>query len=386
MATFSITENSMWMSSTVESRHRRSESRHTEATVLDESSFLRMLCLERKRTERSGRPILLVMVSAGERLKYNGEELVSCISQAVANSIRETDTLGWYEEGKTLAVLFTEIGSATENVPLIASKLQKALQDTLTQGQFDALDITFRVFPVDTPSRGNGEQRDLVFYPDLSRGAESRRAARLLKRTIDVAGSLFLLALSWPIFLITAILLKLTSDGLILFRQKRVGQHGRLFTFLKFRSMYSNNDPSIHQEYVARLIEGKAECSQSAGGTAVYKLTNDPRVTPLGRFLRKTSLDELPQLINVLRGEMSLVGPRPSVPYEFERYSLWHRRRVFEVKPGITGLWQVLGRSRTTFDEMVRLDLNYAKAWSIRMDTEILWKTPMAVFRTDGAY
>jgi lipopolysaccharide/colanic/teichoic acid biosynthesis glycosyltransferase len=150
--------------------------------------------------------------------------------------------------------------------------------------------------------------------------------------------------------------------------------------------MHSNNDPTIHQQYVARLIEGKADCSQSAKGPAVYKLTDDPRITPLGRFLRKTSLDELPQLVNVLRGEMSLVGPRPPVPYEFERYSIWHRRRVLEVKPGITGLWQVLGRSRTTFDEMVRLDLTYARVWSFWMDAKILYRTPMAVFRTDGAY
>ena len=119
---------------------------------------------------------------------------------------------------------------------------------------------------------------------------------------------------------------------------------------------------------------------------AVYKLTNDPRVTPLGRFLRKTSLDELPQLFNVLLGNMSLVGPRPPLPYEYDRYDVWHRRRVFEVKPGITGLWQVTGRSRTTFDEMVRLDLNYAKAWSVWLDLKILSRTPMAVVSGDGAY
>jgi lipopolysaccharide/colanic/teichoic acid biosynthesis glycosyltransferase len=118
----------------------------------------------------------------------------------------------------------------------------------------------------------------------------------------------------------------------------------------------------------------------------VYKITNDPRVTALGRFLRKTSLDELPQLINVIRGEMSLIGPRPPVPYEFQRYGLWHRRRVLEIKPGITGLWQVNGRSRTNFDDMVRLDLQYAKQWSLWLDLKILLQTPKAVLFGNGAY
>ena len=377
----------MLMSSKVKHHLTRSKSAYrSDIAILDERGFVRTLCLERKRTERTGRPILLVMISAGQTLKREGEELISGISQAVASSIRETDTFGWYEEGKILAVLFTEIGSCDENVSLIASKLEGALQDTLNPKEFGAVDIKFRVFPNEAVGRRNHDERDLVFYPDVSPGAESRRAARVLKRTIDVIGSLLLLAMFWPIFLIVATLVKLTSSGPVLFRQNRVGQHGKCFTFLKFRSMYTNNDPTIHQQYVARLIEGKADCSQSAKGPAVYKLTDDPRITPLGRFLRKTSLDELPQLVNVLRGEMSLVGPRPPVPYEFERYSIWHRRRVLEVKPGITGLWQVLGRSRTTFDEMVRLDLTYARVWSFWMDAKILYRTPMAVFRTDGAY
>jgi hypothetical protein len=135
------------------------------------------------------------------------------------------------------------------------------------------------------------------------------------------------------------------------------------------------------------LIEaGKNKPEADEGKPKVFKIQNDPRVTPIGRFIRKTSLDELPQLINVLRGDMSLVGPRPPIPYEVEKYEIWHRRRVFEVKPGITGLWQVEGRSRTTFDEMVRLDLKYVQEWSVWMDIKILVKTPLAVLTTKGAY
>jgi lipopolysaccharide/colanic/teichoic acid biosynthesis glycosyltransferase len=151
--------------------------------------------------------------------------------------------------------------------------------------------------------------------------------------------------------------------------------------------MSADNDPRIHQEYIKRFIQEKK--SYEAGGPqtgAVYKIKNDPRVTSVGRFLRKTSLDELPQFFNVLRGEMSLVGPRPPIPYELGNYELWHRRRVMEVKPGITGLWQVNGRSSTTFDEMVRLDLKYAKEWSLWLDIKIILKTPWVVLTGKGGY
>jgi lipopolysaccharide/colanic/teichoic acid biosynthesis glycosyltransferase len=144
--------------------------------------------------------------------------------------------------------------------------------------------------------------------------------------------------------------------------------------------MSTDSDPRIHQEYVAKLIAG--EVSGSAG---VYKLVNDPRITPLGRFLRKSSLDELPQFFNVLKSDMSLVGPRPPLPYEFERYRTWHKRRVLELKPGLTGLWQVEGRSRTTFDEMVRMDLRYATQQSFWFDLKILLQTPSAMFSGRGA-
>ena len=143
--------------------------------------------------------------------------------------------------------------------------------------------------------------------------------------------------------------------------------------------MNMNNDPTIHQQFVKNLIENQVT-------HPTYKIQNDPRMTPIGRFLRKTSLDELPQFMNVLRGDMSLVGPRPPIPYEVENYRDWHRRRVIEVKPGITGLWQVEGRSRTTFDEMVRLDLRYIQHQSVWLDMKILAKTPLAVISGQGAY
>jgi lipopolysaccharide/colanic/teichoic acid biosynthesis glycosyltransferase len=195
------------------------------------------------------------------------------------------------------------------------------------------------------------------------------------------------LVLLSPLFILISAAIKLTSKGPILFKQERVGQFGARFTFLKFRSMYFKNDSKIHEDYVKEFIAGNGGPPDSEKSlSTLYKLKDDPRVTRLGRLLRKTSLDELPQFINVLKGDMSLVGPRPPVPYEFEAYDRWHRSRLLEAKPGITGLWQVHGRSRTTFDDMVRLDLRYARTCSLWLDLKILLKTPRAVLSGEGAF
>jgi lipopolysaccharide/colanic/teichoic acid biosynthesis glycosyltransferase len=187
-----------------------------------------------------------------------------------------------------------------------------------------------------------------------------------------------------PLLALIALLVRLTSPGPILFRQVRVGMKMKPFTMLKFRTMHVNADPAIHQEFVTRFIRSEVP-SPDSGEQAMFKLVADPRVTPIGRLLRRTSLDELPQLWNVLRGDMSLVGPRPPLFYEVAQYEPWHLRRVMEAKPGITGLWQVSGRSRTTFDEMVRLDLTYARSRSLWTDLKILIATPGAIIRGDGA-
>ena len=199
--------------------------------------------------------------------------------------------------------------------------------------------------------------------------------------------SVLALLLCLPLLWIVGLAIKLSSRGPVLFRQKRVGQYGKRFVLLKFRSMHIGNDRSIHRDFVTKLIASE-EVSEAASGEtqAVYKLTNDKRVTRVGKFLRRTSLDELPQFFNVLKGDMSLVGPRPSVPYELEAYQTWHRRRVLDFKPGITGLWQVNGRSRVRFDEMVRLDLRYASTWSLWLDFKILLRTPGAVIAGTGAH
>jgi lipopolysaccharide/colanic/teichoic acid biosynthesis glycosyltransferase len=150
--------------------------------------------------------------------------------------------------------------------------------------------------------------------------------------------------------------------------------------------MLVDNDPSAHVEYVKQFIEGNTAYNTDAAGRPVFKLTDDSRVTKFGGFLRKTSLDELPQLWNVLRGDMSLVGPRPPIPYELAFYDTWHHRRVLDVKPGLTGIWQVHGRSRCNFDEMVRMDLQLARDAGLPLYFRILLETPKAVIQGSGAH
>lgn len=314
-----------------------------------------------------------------------GNSTVRRVANAMRNAVRLTDRIGWHVQGKTLGIVFTELGDCDRSgVPdFLKERMMHAIRSSISSTETLGITFTFHFFPEDTQSNGHSTWLDL--YPEFTRETWSAKLARGIKRMLDFFGSAALLLLCLGLFLVIALLIKLTSKGPVLFRQTRIGQHGKAFTFLKFRSMYVNNDATIHRDYVARFIAGRKELS-SDGQSGIYKITNDPRITPLGLFLRKTSLDELPQLLNVLSGEMSLVGPRPPVLYEFQQYDVWHRRRVLEIKPGITGLWQVSGRSRTSFDEMVRLDLQYAREWSLWLDLKILLRTPKAVVFGNGAY
>ena len=356
--------------------------------ILSEEAFRRMISLERKRSERSQRPFVLLLIDTGRDRAGDkqGRVLLDMLS-ALQGATRETDVTGWYTTNSVVGVMFTEIVLDNNAVlSTILSRISAVLRDRLDTEQFRWIKFSFHVFPDDWDSQGPERPSDPILYPDLEKRQKSNWLGRATKRLIDVLGSLSLLAMLSPVFFIIAAAIKLTSRGPVLFRQKRIGEHGTPFTFLKFRSMFMNNDSSEHKEYVRQLIAGQAEKKSANGnGGGVFKLTNDPRITPVGRILRRSSLDELPQLINVLRGEMSLVGPRPPVPYEVEAYATWHRRRLLEAKPWITGLWQVHGRSRVEFDDMVRMDLRYARDCSPLLDLKILLQTPRAVMNGDGA-
>lgn len=352
-----------------------------DVVVISELAFIRTLRLERRRTERSGRAFMFALISCEVFRSKQGAILLDRVTAALSGATRETDILGWYESGITLGLLMTEIGEANPTtVDIITEKVRRVVQNEATTEEFRLISFQFHIFPHEL-ERSSSNDDNYIHYPDITRQSMSNRKWKsALKRTVDIIGSLAALLLFMPIFFVVAVLVKLTSRGPILFCQQRVGRYGKEFTFYKFRTMSVGNDPRIHQEYVAKLIAGHV--SETTG---VYKLVNDSRITPLGKFLRKSSLDELPQFFNVLKNDMSLVGPRPPLPYEFERYRTWHKRRVLELKPGLTGLWQVEGRSRTTFDEMVRMDLQYAIQQSFWFDLKILLQTPSAMFSGRGA-
>jgi lipopolysaccharide/colanic/teichoic acid biosynthesis glycosyltransferase len=210
-----------------------------------------------------------------------------------------------------------------------------------------------------------------------------RRGAAALQRSFDVAFALTLILLLSPILIGVALAVRVDSRGPAFFRQRRVGYMEREFTLFKFRSMRVDADPRGHKEYVTALIKGEG-ANANGGRENLYKLAVDNRITAVGRWIRRWSLDELPQLFNVVRGDMTLVGPRPAIPYEVAEYPNWYRER-FSVKPGLTGYWQVSGRSERTYEEMVRLDIEYAQRRSLALDLSILVKTPWVVLSRKGA-
>ena len=354
--------------------------------ILSEEFFLGMLCLERKRAERSGKKLVLVTLDAEDADKTNRKnEILDGAIKAAKAARRETDPFGWYRENSVLGIIFTELGTldAEATISKLVDKVRQALALNLEADDFKYLSLSIHVFGNDSDDHGSANP---AFYPDLFHPHEPKKASRIVKRAMDIVGSIVALVLFAPFFLLVAAFVKLTSEGPVLFKQERLGQFGKTFTCLKFRSMRVNNDLGIHREFMQRVISGAHDGRAHGESSPVYKMTNDPRITRIGRFIRRMSLDELPQFINVLRGEMSLVGPRPPLAYEYEEYDVWHRRRVLEVKPGLTGLWQVSGRSHLRFDDMVRLDLQYARNSSFWLDVRILLQTPRAVILGDGAY
>ena len=357
-----------------------------------EAGFDRMLYLERQRTERSQRPFLLMLLNVEGLSPYPGDsDLVKEIETALSSCIRETDIKGWYEQGKIIGIIFTEINSLDEIVKeKIFLKIQDCLCAAIGGEEVEKIKVSYHVFPEGKNKPGKDKEWfNSNLYPEITKKPPGKKIPLYIKRGIDLFGSLFGLIVLSPALLVISLGVKLTSQGPVLFKQERVGQWGKTFTFLKFRSMYMNSDELSHKEYVTKFITQENKPLPSGnpdGGPVIYKLTNDRRVTALGNFLRKTSLDELPQFVNVLKGEMSLVGPRPPIPYECEIYDLWHRTRLLEMKPGITGLWQVEGRSQRTFDDMVRLDLRYINEWSLWLDLKIMLKTPWIMVSGNGGY
>jgi len=345
---------------------------------ISELLFHDVLVRERKRADRSQQPLVLLIVTINEAERDERGMWRSALD-AAASATRETDIVGWLRTDAVLGIVLTEVRSAELGpIQQVRRRIRRELLKRLPVEQMDRFSLRSYVYPDPAAATTEGASVEpLLEGITVRKGAIT--AYDVAKRTMDLVASTVLLAALSPLMLLIAALIKLKSNGPVLFKQLRIGQRAEPFHMLKFRSMQVNNDDRIHQAFVSDLIKAARPTN------GVFKIVDDPRVTPIGRFLRKTSLDELPQLWNVVRGEMSLVGPRPPLPYEVRQYKTWHRRRVLEAKPGITGLWQVKGRSRTTFDEMVRLDLRYARGRSFWMDVKILLATPAAVISGKGA-
>ncbi|HXY02680.1 MAG TPA: sugar transferase, partial [Terriglobales bacterium] len=239
-----------------------------ERTILNEDEFRRMISLERKRSERSRKPFVLMLLDMGEpHPSENNRQALRKVATALSVTARETDLTGWYRNDCAVGVMFTEIGFADRSATLstMITRVSNTLRANLSTEQFNQVSISFHVFPEDWDHDADQRPTNPTLYPDLTERDESKKIHHKTKRTMDIVGSLAALVFLAPVFLIVALAVKLTSKGPILFRQRRIGQYGKSFTFLKFRSMYVGNDASIHREYVKQLIAGKAERQSSSG-------------------------------------------------------------------------------------------------------------------------
>jgi len=344
--------------------------------ILGEGLFREAILRERRRADRFDTPFAVLLLELA-----NGSGQANAwapVLRAVSATKRDTDLVGWLHEGKVLGLLLPD--TSGKGALQTEHRLRREMSRRLDEARLSALSVH---------PYSHGDRCGADPLPPIELVVETFASSRglswrdIAKRSLDLAGSLAFLVLFSPVFAVVWAAVRWTSEGPALYRQVRIGRGGEAFTMLKFRTMYVNAGHGIHRDYVSWFI--KSSSRQPHAANEVFKLTDDPRITPLGRFLRRTSLDELPQFWNVLRGEMSLVGPRPPLPFEVDQYQPWHRRRVLEAKPGITGLWQVCGRSRTTFDEMVRLDLHYARTFSLWTDIKILAATPRAMLSGKGA-
>jgi exopolysaccharide biosynthesis polyprenyl glycosylphosphotransferase len=349
--------------------------------LLLKSEFLNRLRIEKRRVDRSKALLSLVLFyfpKSEEKEEKEGTTIQEFVV-SLDKRTRESDIKGWVDRDVIGLILpDTDENGVKHFLKKIAERNGGFNYSVATGTYPDHLFVKLLFEEEGSPD----------FFPlDLDRPMESHGLQIVLKRGMDILGAIAGIILFSPIMLATAIAIKTTSSGPIIFKQSRFGKKGARFQFYKFRSMYWNIDDQIHREYITNLIKGDLEkINQGDKEAPLFKMASDPRVTRVGRIIRKTSIDELPQFFNVLKGEMSLVGPRPPLSYEVEKYEPWHLRRILEVKPGVTGLWQVSGRSRTSFEEMVRLDIRYAQNWSLWLDLRIILKTMKVVFSSKGAW
>jgi exopolysaccharide biosynthesis polyprenyl glycosylphosphotransferase len=345
--------------------------------ILPKPHFLNRLWFEKRRVDRSKASLSIVVFYFQQETIDNKESARKVLASILRNT-RTTDIKGRVDRG-VMGLILPD--ADRKGVQRYIEKIRNGSRDI-------NVSVATGTYPDDLFSRllcDETSQPDL-FLINLDESRKPKKIKLAVKRAIDILGAITGLLFSLPIMLITALAIKVTSGSPVIFKQTRFGKQGTRFRFYKFRSMHWNNDDRIHREYVKNLIRGDLEkINQGDAKEPLYKMTTDPRITKVGKIIRKTSIDELPQLFNVLKGDMSLVGPRPPIPYEVAEYEPWYLRRILEVKPGITGLWQVDGRSKTSFVDIVRMNLRYVENWSLWLDIKILLKTVRAIIRPIGA-
>jgi lipopolysaccharide/colanic/teichoic acid biosynthesis glycosyltransferase len=333
--------------------------------------FQAILKYERARADRASSQFALVALNLNARLEDS--RVVQRLIQALRHRIRNTDVLGCLDN-HTLGILLP--GTDTKGARIFTVNFEKHYFTELPPAPFTIYCYPDHWLRNGKGSLPDGEDSAPNWGPNLEKAfrmAEGTlsRSIPVWKRTLDVVGSLLGLILSSPLFLIMSVYIKIVSPGPVFFKQQRVGYRASPFTFLKFRTMCVNNDAQHHQAHLKELINSDQPMEKLDDG-------RDPRIIPGGRVIRKACIDEFPQLVNVLKGEMSLVGPRPCLPYEAEEYLRWHRNR-FDVLPGLTGLWQVSGKNKLTFKQMIRLDISYCQNFSLWLDLKTLLFTLPAI-------
>lgn len=375
--------------------------------------FRSILEHERVRSIRSGQVLSLVVFDAGKPHAKTGENKNGLLVQALAGRIRSTDEIGWLDKQHIGAILpytsaegawklasdvcrsmacevsppdcavytFPSNWFSDNDGQSIPNDSQEAFSEKRTVSQSVSASVknadrienagfTVQSSALDKRAQNHISSKDgppSIFHSPLP----------AWKRAMDITGAALGLFVLSPIMILVIVVIKTISPGPVFFKHPRVGYMGKIFTMWKFRTMKAGADTTVHQQYLSELINGAAHNDKNSA-RPMTKLDKDPQISPFGKILRQTYLDELPQLINVLRGEMTLVGPRPPIPYEVKEYLCWHKGRI-DVVPGMTGLWQVSGKNRLTFNEMVRLDIRYWREKSFWLDLKILLRTPVVI-------
>ena len=369
----------------IPSKYRKIE--HLVPGLLSESEFSDTLRRDILRSDRSLRSITILSFSIMDSDLDHGKELESLVRFAniVNDNIRSSDVKGWYKKNSKLSVSVILYNTNLMDSERVVRILYNGFYNhyNCSNNKVDTILCTMFSYP-----QVHDENNLSVYikkfeyeFPNMRFHIDDFLEYNFptSKRALDIAGSLIGLILLFPLFVVVSIYIKIVSPGPIFFMQKRVGFNKKYFMMIKFRSMHVNSDECIHRKYVAKLIKESSNNKDQCSNIPMKKIDEDDRIIPCGNILRKSCIDELPQLINVLVGDMSLVGPRPAIQYEFDEYQHWHTKRV-DIKPGMTGLWQVKGKNNIPFKDMVRLDINYCRNVTFWLDVKILFLTPFVIF------